>query len=196
MAIRLPHQTWTEKEFMDLTGYFGVPWSIEKLRPFSSIQSFNWDLERKSVTLPKEKLQATQLLVKEWQCPDTSFSARKAASLHGKLVHISCIFPPIRPFLRSISLFVESFTSPRAKLHAVSSVRSDLSWIHFLLHHLPNEVFLKNQEVVDFKLDWWGDASTSFSVGIVIGVMSKVTLWYSYLSTVHANTVSIRCSPI
>ena len=68
LAIWLPHQTWMEKEFMNLTGYFRVPWSIEKLCPFSLIQKyigFNWDLERKSVTLPKEKLQATQLLIKE-----------------------------------------------------------------------------------------------------------------------------------
>jgi hypothetical protein len=170
LAIRLPHQTWTEKEFMDLTGYFGVPWSIEKLHPFSLIQKyigFNWNLECKSVALPKEKLQATQLLVKEWQCPNASFSAREAASLHGKLVHISCIFPLIRPFLRSILLFTQNFTSPQAKLHTVESVRSDLSWIHFLLHHLLNEVFLKDQGIVD--LYGWGDASTSFGVGIVVG---------------------------
>jgi hypothetical protein len=161
---------WMEKDFMDFTGYFGIPWSIEKLRPFSSIQKyiiFNWDLEHKSVALLKEKLQATWLLVREWQHPDVSFSAHEAASLHGKLVHISCIFPLIRPFLCSISLFAESFTSPRAKLHAVSSVQSNLSWIHFLLHHLPNKVFLKNQEIVN--LNWWGDASTSFGIGIVIG---------------------------
>lgn len=170
LAIRLPHQTWTEKDFMDLTGYFGVPWSTEKLRPFSSIQKyigFNWNLEHKSVALPKEKLQATRLLIKEWQRPNASFSAREAASLHGKLVHISCIFPLIRPFLRAISLFAQSFTSPRAKLHVVASVRSDLSWIQFLLHHLPNEILLKSQDIID--LNWWGDASTSFGIGIVVG---------------------------
>lgn len=170
LAIRLPHQSWTETEFMDLTGYFGVPWSIEKLHPFSSIQryiGFDWNLERKSVALPKEKLRAMQLLVKEWQHPGASFSAREAASLHGKLVHVSCIFPLIRPFLRSISLFSQNFTSPRAKLHATSSVQHDLSWIHFLLHQLPNAVPLMNQELVD--LNWWGDASTSFGIGVVLG---------------------------
>ena len=176
LAIRLPHQTWTEKEFMDPTGYFGVPWSIEKLCPFSSIQryiSFDWDLERKSVALPKEKLQATQLLMKEWQHPDMSFSAREAASLHRKLVHVSCIFPLIRPFLHSISFLSQNFTSPRAKLHATPSVQHDLSWIHFLLHQLPNEVPLMNQEIVD--LNWWGDASTSFGIGVVLGEF--FTVW-------------------
>jgi hypothetical protein len=59
LAIWLPQQSWTEKEFMDLTGYFRVPWSIEKLCLFSPIQryiGFNWNLECKSVALPKEKL--------------------------------------------------------------------------------------------------------------------------------------------
>jgi hypothetical protein len=154
---------------MDLTGYFGVPWSMEKLHPFASIQryiSFDWNLDRKSVAIPKEKLLATQQLTKDWQSPNWLFSACEAASLHGKLVHISCIFPLIRPFLRSVSLFSQHFTSPQAKLHAPSSVQHDLSWIHFLLHQLPNEIPLKNQEMVD--IDWWGDASTSFGIGVVV----------------------------
>ena len=121
------------------------------------------------MALLKEKLQATQLLVKEWQHPDASFSACEAASLHGKLVHVSCIFPLIRPFLCSISLFSQNFTSPQAKLHATSPVQHNLyvSWIYFLLHQLPNEVPLTNQDIVD--LNWWGDASTSFGIGIVLG---------------------------
>ena len=152
---------------MDLTGYFGVPWSIEKLCLFSPIQryiGFNWNLECKSVALLKEKLRATQLLVKEWQHPGASFSAHEAASLP---VHVSHIFPLIRHFLRSISLFSQNFTLPQAKLHATSSVQHDLSWIHFLLHQLPNEVPLMYQEVVD--LNWWGDASTSFGISVVLG---------------------------
>ena len=36
-VIHLPDQTWTEQEFMDLTGYCGVPWSIKKMRPIASI---------------------------------------------------------------------------------------------------------------------------------------------------------------
>jgi len=34
-VICLPDQSWTEQEFMDLTGYFGVPWSINKMRPLA-----------------------------------------------------------------------------------------------------------------------------------------------------------------
>lgn len=38
LAIHLPHKSWTEQDFMDLTGRFGVPWSVEKLRKFAVVQ--------------------------------------------------------------------------------------------------------------------------------------------------------------
>jgi hypothetical protein len=47
--IRLPDQFWTEQEFMDLTGGFGVPWSLKKMRPLSAVQryiGFDWNLDR------------------------------------------------------------------------------------------------------------------------------------------------------
>ena len=46
-VIRLLDQSWTEKEFMGLTGTFGVPWSPKKTRPLAPVQryiSFEWDL--------------------------------------------------------------------------------------------------------------------------------------------------------
>ena len=58
-VIRLPNQTWTEQEFMDLTGYCGVLWSMKKMTPLAVIQryiGFNWNLESHTVALPAEKL--------------------------------------------------------------------------------------------------------------------------------------------
>ena len=34
-VVHLPHQHWSEQEFMELTGAFGIPWSIKKMCPFS-----------------------------------------------------------------------------------------------------------------------------------------------------------------
>ncbi|OJA18928.1 hypothetical protein AZE42_12981, partial [Rhizopogon vesiculosus] len=50
---------------MALTAYCGVPWSLEKLRPFALIQryiGFDWNLEEKTVAIPEEKLSKTQNL--------------------------------------------------------------------------------------------------------------------------------------
>lgn len=170
LVIRLPHQSWTEEEFIGITSVIGVPWSMEKLRRFSPMQryiGFDWDLEAKMVSLPVEKLQGVLTLISSWTAEGAAFSAHDASSLHGKLVHISCIFKLIQPFLRSISHFTSSFRSARARLHPSPAVLADLSWIMYLLQLLPNKAPLASPVPVD--LNWWGDASTSFGIGVVIG---------------------------
>lgn len=47
LIIRLLHQSWTKADFIAISAIFGVPWSLEKLRRFISIQCyirFDWDL--------------------------------------------------------------------------------------------------------------------------------------------------------
>jgi len=119
LVIHLPHQSWSETEFIALTAFCGVPWSIEKLHKFATVQcyiGFDWNLDRKSVAIPAEKLTKIQELVNSWLKPGARFSLVETNSMHGKLVHISCIFPIIRPLLRALSTFASIFQSPRAKL--------------------------------------------------------------------------------
>ena len=177
-VFRLPDQHWTEQEFMDLSGYFGVPWSLKKMRPLASVQryiGFNWNLDSRTVALPPEKLSKTLSLLTQWLTAGERFLAREAASLHGKLVHISCIFPLIRPFLRGVASFALSFISPRAKLLVPPPLQADLSWVQFIIKNLPNEIPLAPRQPLD--LQWWGDASTSFGIGIVLGRHWAVWKW-------------------
>ena len=168
-AVRLPHQSWTETDFTSHTAMFGVPWSLKKLRALNVIQwyiGFDWDLTTKSVSLPEEKKNSILTLITLWLASNGRFTVKDAQSLHGKLVFIASIFYLIRPYLPSIVHFAESFRDPRAKLHPPRSVHRDLEWIRFLLHVLPVSMPLSLPEPVD--LNWWGDASTSFGIGIVI----------------------------
>jgi hypothetical protein len=114
-------------------------------------------------------------LLKLWLSPEATFSAPEAASLHRKLVHISCIFPLIQPFLRGVSSFALHYKSPRMKLQVPPPLSADLSWVRFLLQILPNKVPLASPHIVD--LQWWGDASTSFGIGIVLGHHWAVWSW-------------------
>ena len=94
LVIRLPGQTWSEEDLMNLTAYVGVPWSQEKMQRFASVQryiGFNWDLKNKTVALPAEKVTAVMSLLETWARPGATFSEREAASLHGKLIHCSSI---------------------------------------------------------------------------------------------------------
>lgn len=177
-VIHLPDQTWTEQEFMDLTGYCGVPWSMKKMRPLASVQryiGFDWNLDSCTVALPAEKLSKALSLLDAWLKPDAKFSARDAASLHGKLVHVSCIFPLIRPFLRGIAHFAQSFKSPLSKMLILPHLRANISWVQFLVKNLPNKSPLASPEPID--LQWWGDASTLFGIGVAIGSYWAVWRW-------------------
>ena len=155
---------------MAATATLNVPWSIPKTRPFMRCQrfiGFDWDLAALTVIFPEEKLTATRNLVHSWLNPTLRVHMREAASFHGKLVHASTIFPLIRPFLRSISRFATAFKSPRASLGIPGAVRSDAKWISDLLSRLPNSLPLSQHQPAD--IGWWGDASSSFGIGVVVG---------------------------
>ena len=178
LAICLPGQSWSENEFIALTGSVGVPWSTEKTHPFSVIQryiGFDWDLNQRSISLPDGKLITIRVLLNSWLAPHSKYSAHCTLSLHGKLVHISCIFPLIQPFLHSLSHFAGDFRSPVAKLHPLHPVVVDLEWVKQILYNILNTIPLFSPEPVD--IDWWGDASTSFGVGLVIGNWWGVWRW-------------------
>ncbi|KZV66494.1 hypothetical protein PENSPDRAFT_688966 [Peniophora sp. CONT] len=65
-AVRLPGETWTEEDFMKLTGQIGFLWSVEKLKCFAVrhwFTGFIWDLTHKTVALPEEKLEAFRAII-------------------------------------------------------------------------------------------------------------------------------------
>lgn len=178
IVIWLPHQTWTETEFVQLMAALGVPWSMEKTKPLADIQrylGFNWNLSDKSVAFPVEKLDDLQALLLHWFDTSARFTSQEASRLHGKLVHATTIFPIIRPFLRSIARFALKFQSPRARLRSTDSVRADVKWIADMLHKTPNTLPLTQPTPVD--LQWWGDASTSFGIGVTVGPAWEIWEW-------------------
>lgn len=180
-VVRLPGESWSERDFIEITRVLGVPWALDKTKLFAIIQrfiGFDWDLKDRSVALPAEKLDTVKELISQWLAEDASrFSHHDAARLHGKLVHCSSIFPLIRPFLPSISRFATSFKSERSRLRPPQPLLTDLSWIHMLLMRLPNKLPLSATAPLDIQ--WWGDASTSFGIGVTVGSFWGVWQWQS-----------------
>jgi hypothetical protein len=116
-------------------------WSKEKTCPLSKCQKylgFFWDLEAKTVSLTDKKLEKVRKTLNNWRNEQMKFTAKEALGLHRQLVHISCIFPIVRPFLQSTIMFANSFQSPQSHLFPPSMLCHDLNWISFLLDHLPN----------------------------------------------------------
>ena len=177
-VIQLPGQTWSEEDFICLTAKLGVPWATEKTRPLASLQQyigFIWDLEEKTVSLPPGKRAATLTLIEAWLRDQARFTAHEAASLHGKLVHTSCIYPLIRPFIRSAAVFANSFRSPMARLNPPRGLTQDLKQVRELLGILPAELPLSDP--VPYDINWWGDASSSFGIGVTVGGFWGVWRW-------------------
>jgi hypothetical protein len=129
----------------------------------------------RTVSIPPEKVSRIQSVLSLWLLEDTRVTEHESASLHNKLVHISCIYPLIRPFLCLLTHFSHNFISSRKRLRPSSTVVSDLCWIVSLLDVLPNELPLSQPKPLD--LNWWGNASTSFGVGITIKNFWAVWRW-------------------
>jgi hypothetical protein len=81
----------------------------------------------------------------------------------------------IQPFLRSVSQFAAGFKSSRATLTAPTSVCLDIKWITKMVHLLPPVLPLSLPDPVN--IGWWGKASTSFGVGVVVGAYWGVWVW-------------------
>ena len=54
-------------------------------------------------------------------------------------------------------------------------MHADLSWVYFLIKHLPNETPLAPSTPVDIQ--WWGDASSFFGIGIALSHYWAVWKW-------------------
>lgn len=172
------NQTCTEQEFLDLTGYYGVSWNTKKMRPLAAIQwynAFDWNLESHTVALPPETLLKSLSLLEAWLAPSGTLSVWDATSLHRKLVHISCIFPLIRHFLHGIACFVHIFKSPLTKIPIFPPLQANLSWMNFIIRSVSNKIPLASPEPIG--LQWWGDASMSFGIGVIIGSHWAVWKW-------------------
>lgn len=176
--VRPPGSTYTEDDFIRLSAYWGVPWEPSKTRPFSFIQryiGFDWDLQHRSVEFPHDKKLLLLALIISWIEKGSSFTLQEAESLHGKLVHSSSVVPLSRPFLPSITSFIQGFKINSRKRHPSPHLIADLKWIHHLYSSAPPRLYLTSAEPYD--LDWWGDASTSWGVGVSVGRYFALWKW-------------------
>lgn len=178
LVLRPPSSSRSEDDFERLSSSWGVPWNEKKRRPFATVQryiGFDWNLADRTVSFPADKRLALLALIDTWLRPHSKFDYQASASLHGKLVHAASILRLARPFIPSVASFAESFNSRRSHLHPPSPLLADLSWIHTLLLTTPATLPLSPNEPFDFG--WWGDASTSFGVGIAVGGHFAVWKW-------------------
>lgn len=114
LVIQRPGQSWSEDDFIDLTGSFGVPWALDKTRPLASQQryiGFVWDLESKTVALPAEKLKGVQSLIADWLGPRFRANEHEAAKLHARFRALEQSYTHRKPCCRTFAGSAACWTS-------------------------------------------------------------------------------------
>ena len=74
---------------------FWCPLEHEEDKTSSHGSEVHWDLNARTVALPAEKQSKMLQLLGGWLNPSKTVLAQEAASLYGKLIHMSCIYPLI-----------------------------------------------------------------------------------------------------
>jgi hypothetical protein len=162
-------------EICELATYLGVPYSVKKLSPFSSLTryvGFLWSWDTKIVSLPEEKRLSVQEKVTS-ALKTEKVSLKALHSLSGSLSHVSMVVPEGRSNLRGIWSLLSSMSSSSSNPHIQRawspSSRRDLEWWNSYLNTADISMHLCTEPMPDDSFRVFSDASTSWGIGIVIG---------------------------
>jgi hypothetical protein len=169
------HYSFDIDAICEVARYLGIPFSTNKVTPFSSITryvGFLWCWDTKIVSLPSEK--RLQVLAKVMTARSLEkISLKSLHSLSGSLSHVAMVVPEGRVNLRGIWTFLSSMStscsSPHAQRPWTPSARRDLEWWSRLLENPDISMRLCTEVSPDDSFRVFSDASTSWGVGVVIG---------------------------
>lgn len=127
---------------------------------------FIWNGVEKTVRLPSEKLEKRITQIKTFLSSNT-FSHDQVEILTGQLAHVSYILPQLKCYLNSLHRWKAAWRMKFARQKVPDDVREDLD------HWLETLQVFKNHRLIPVvepkEVDWVGDASTSFGIGVFIG---------------------------
>lgn len=155
----------------DISSRLGVPWERSKDVPFGKVTpfiGFDWDIERKTVSLQEKKKEKYRSAVEEWRRRE-SHTLDDVQKLYGKLLHTCLVIPEGRAYLTKLENMLGIFhDTPHKPRHPPRHTNKDLLW---WLRTLSESTLTREvpgaQEVIDVQA--FSDASSSVGVGIVIG---------------------------
>jgi len=168
------HYAYNLDDIWSLSGPLGIPWHATKWSDFSFsvvYLGFVWDLPNRTVSLQDLKRSKYLTKVREFLTPlntNTRIEKKLAQSLNGTLSHICFVYPHGRTYLTSISAFVAIFDSKHKPRWGPTSLKHDLTWWESILSTVGTPRSLVPRGTLR-DLDIWGDASTSWGIGIHFG---------------------------
>ena len=155
-----------------VSDHLRIPWEASKDIPFSDTPTFIglvWDLVNHTVTLTESKRQKYLDAISKWEQRRTH-TLQDVQKLHGKLLHVSLIFPPGRAYLTNLEAMLPIFgDNPFKPRTPPRNTPNDLKWWKETLapSPLPTIPILSPQPIHNFRA--FSDASSSVGIGIIVG---------------------------
>jgi hypothetical protein len=157
------------EEISALSRQMGIVENVEKRHEFAEEQQylgFIWNGTNKTVRLPDKKILERREEV-ESVLRSKSLTYKQVERLAGRLTHTSMILPHLRCNVVDIYHWMAEWHNRLAKRDIPEPVRTDLEiWRHALTFPVPRRVIPKPEVL---NVNWVGDASTSYGIGIIIG---------------------------
>jgi hypothetical protein len=172
----------------------GVATSVEKCTKFAQEQKFIgfiWDGWNKTVRLPTSKLEQRKTQISEFLKPEAEFKFTDVEVLAGRLNHVSLLLPQLRCYSRSIYRWMNEWKKKWATRVVPSDVIEDLSFWLTTLNSYSNTRLCP---LVDpTEINWVGDASTSFGLGVIVGKRwAQLRLKENWEEAEPKRTIAIR----
>lgn len=170
LILRRPGSTTSLADVTSLSNSLGVETNPVKNHEFAEEQryvGFIWNGRDHTVRLPECKLEERTKVVSDLLRLETSWSFDQVESFVGKLVHTVYIVPHMKAYMRSFYKWMKEWVNKAALRKTPAYVKPDLGeWERCLLTFNSRQLI---PSPVPQEVEWVGDASSSFGIGILIG---------------------------
>lgn len=203
MILRRPGHSAFLSDVTCISNSLGVETNPVKNHEFHFEQryvGFIWNMKEHTVRLPEEKLKERKKLVEDLLEQDSSWAYHQVESAIGKMVHTAYLVPHMRAYMCSLYRWLKDWSNKAATRKTPENVKSDLKEWEQCLSTFNARPLIPSPKAVD--VDWVGDASSSFGIGIMVGKYwscfelakdwQKLNLAEGKRSIAWAETVAIR----
>lgn len=170
LILRRPGDLSSLTDITHLSNAMGVETNPAKNHEFAEEQryvGFIWNTKEHTVRLPEDKLKERLEFICDLLAPESTWAFEKVESLIGKLAHTVYIVPHMKAYMRSMYKWLKDWVNLAAQRKTPEYVKTDLEeWKRCLLTFV-NRPLIPSPKAVE--VEWVGDASSSFGIGILIG---------------------------
>ncbi|KNF00883.1 hypothetical protein PSTG_05775 [Puccinia striiformis f. sp. tritici PST-78] len=170
LFVKSPLASVSIKDVVSRSLELGVATNKEKCSDFSDEQKyigFIWNGKDSTVRLPTAKLEERKNQIATFLVAGTQFKFNEVEILAGRLNHVAFLLPQLRCYLRGVYRWMNEWKKHEAPRNVPEDVFEDLS---FWLQSLQT---FENTRLAPIptptEIQWVGDASTSFGIGVLIG---------------------------